>query len=147
MSFESAWKHTVESSLHFNTLRLRQNSHHFPEDIFMCIFLNENLSILNKTSLKFVPKVWLNNIPTLVQTMAWCGSGDKPLSEPMMGSLLTRICVTQPHCVNGAFPCGICPHDGTVSCLCHLGKNSWVQFLLCQAYLPIRHYVVTCSAQ
>ena len=45
------------------------------------------------------------NIPALVQIMAWRCSGDKPLSEPMMVSLLTRICVTRPQwvkpCPNG----------------------------------------------
>ena len=42
-------------------------------------------------SLKFVPKVSINNIPALVQIMAWRRSGDKLLSEPMMDSLLTHI--------------------------------------------------------
>ena len=32
--------------------------------------------------------------------MVWCRPGDKPLSEPMMVSLLTRICVTRPQTVN-----------------------------------------------
>ena len=32
--------------------------------------------------------------------MAWCRSGDKPLSEPMMVNLLTHICVTRPQWVN-----------------------------------------------
>ena len=44
--------------------------------------------ILIKISLKFVPKVPINNIPSLVQIMAWRRPGDKPLSEPMMVSLL-----------------------------------------------------------
>ena len=35
-------------------------------------------------SLKFVPKDPINNIPALVQIMAWHLAGDKPLSEPMM---------------------------------------------------------------
>ena len=35
-------------------------------------------------SLKFVPTGSINNAPALVQIMAWCRSGDKPLSEPMM---------------------------------------------------------------
>ena len=39
------------------------------------------------------------NIPTLVQVMAWCRPGDKPLSEPMMVSLSTHICVTRPQWV------------------------------------------------
>ena len=82
-----------------NTLRPRQNGRHFPDDIFICIFLNENAWILIKISLKFVPKGPVNKIPALVQIMAWCRSGDKPLSEPMMVSLLTHICVTQPQWV------------------------------------------------
>ena len=38
----------------------------------------------------------IDNNPALVQIMAWRRSGDKPLSEPMMVSLLTHICVTRP---------------------------------------------------
>ena len=47
----------------------------------------------------FVPKVPHNNIPALVQIMAWRRPGDKPLSEPMMVSLLTHICITRPQWV------------------------------------------------
>ena len=47
-----------------------------------------------------VPKVRINNIPALVQIMAWCRWGNKPLSEPMMVSLLTHICVPRPWWVN-----------------------------------------------
>ena len=32
--------------------------------------------------------------------MAWCRPGDKPLSEPMMVSLLRHLCVTRYHWVN-----------------------------------------------
>ena len=42
----------------------------------------------------------INNIPALVQIMAWYLRGDKPLSEPMMGSLLMHICVPLPQWVN-----------------------------------------------
>ena len=80
----------------FNTLRPRQNGRHFPDDIFKCIFLNENAWISITISLKFVPKGPINNIPALVQIMAWRRSGDKPLSELMIVSLLTHICVTRP---------------------------------------------------
>ena len=59
------------------------------------ILLNENIWISIAISLKFVPKGPINNIPALVQTMAWRRPGDKPLSEPMMISLLTHICVTR----------------------------------------------------
>ena len=79
-----------------NTLRPRQNGRHFPDDIFKCIFLNENVWISIKISLEFVPKDPINYIPALLQIMAWCRPGDKPSSEPMMVSLLTHICVTRP---------------------------------------------------
>ena len=81
---------------YLNTLRPRQNGHRFPDNIFKCIFLNENVWILIKISLKFVPKGPINDIPSLVQTMAWRRSGDRPLSEPMMVSLLRHICVALP---------------------------------------------------
>ena len=44
-----------------------------------------------KISLTFIPKGLINNIPALVQIMAWRRSGDKPLSEPMLARLLTHI--------------------------------------------------------
>ena len=82
-----------------NTLRPRQNGRHFPDDIFKCIFLNENWGNSIKISLKFVPKVPINNIPALIQIMAWRRSGNKPLSEPMMVNLVTHTCVTWPQWV------------------------------------------------
>ena len=82
-----------------NTLRPRQYGCHFPDDILKRICLNENVSISLKISQKFFPKVQFNNIPALVQIMAWRRPGDKPLSEPMMVSLLTHICVTRPQWV------------------------------------------------
>ena len=72
----------------------------FRRRYFQTHFLNENVRISIKISLKFVPKGPINNIPALVQIMAWRRSGDKPLSEPMMVSLLTHICVTRPQWVN-----------------------------------------------
>ena len=72
---------------------------HFADDIFKCIFLNENIWFPIKISLKFVPQGLINNIPALVQIMAWRRPGHKLLSEPMMVSLPTHICVTQPQWV------------------------------------------------
>ena len=83
-----------------NTLRPRQNGRCFADDTFKHIFLNENVRILIKISLKFVPKGPINNNPALVQITAWRRSGDKPLSEPMIFSLLIHICVTRPQWVN-----------------------------------------------
>ena len=84
----------------FNTLRPRQNNSHFTDNVYKCIFFSEKVWISFKISLKFVPKFPINNIPSLVQIMAWCRPGDKPLSEPMVLSLLTNIGITRPQRVN-----------------------------------------------
>ena len=84
------------ASMPFNSLRPRLNGRPFADDIFKWIFLNENEWISPRISLKFVPKGPINNNPALVQIMAWRRTGDKPLSEPMMVSLPTHICVTRP---------------------------------------------------
>ena len=65
---------------HVNILRPRQNGRNFPDDIFKCIFLNENIWISINISRKFVRKDPINNIPSLVKIMAWRRPGDKPLS-------------------------------------------------------------------
>ena len=90
------------------TLTTRQNGRHFAEDTFNRIFENENVRISINFSLKFV-RGQINNIPALVQIMAWRLPGDKPssepvdgakpLSEPVMVSLLAHICVTRPQWV------------------------------------------------
>ena len=100
--------HMIEICTYFNTLRPKQNGRHFADDIFKCIFLNENVRILIKISLKFVPKGPINNIPALVQIMAWRRPGDKPLSEPVMFSLLTHICITRSQWVNCSWLCYDC---------------------------------------
>ena len=82
-----------------NSLRSRRDRRHFADDIFKCVFLNENAWVSLRISLKFVPKVRINNIPSLVQIMAWRRPGDKPLSESMVVSLPTHICVTRPQWV------------------------------------------------
>ena len=82
-----------------NTLRPRQNGRHFADNIFKYISLNENVWIPNKISLKFVPRGPINNIPELVQIMAWRRPGDKPLSEAMLLSLPKYIYVTWPQWV------------------------------------------------
>ena len=84
---------------YFNTLRPRQNGRHFADNIFKCIFGNENVWISIRISLKFVPVGPINNIPALVQIMAWRLPGDKPLSEPMLVCLPRHICITQPQWV------------------------------------------------
>ena len=84
---------------HFNTLGLGQKWPPFSKDIFKCISLNENIWISIEISLKLVPRGPVNNIPALVQIMAWRRPGDKPLSEPMMFNLLIHTCITRPQWV------------------------------------------------
>ena len=119
--------------LKFNILRPRQNSGHFPDDIVKCTFLNGNVWISIKISLKFVPKGPISNIPAFVQIMAWCRPGNKPLSEPIMVSLLMHICVTCPQWVKSSkeFLKQI-PDTETLITLCikysssELFKNCWL---------------------
>ena len=94
------WDVIYHPCLPFNTLKPSQNGRHIPDDIFKCIFLNENIWISIKISLKYVYRVPIDNKPVLVQIMAWRRRGDKALSEPMMTSLPTHICVTRPQWVN-----------------------------------------------
>ena len=55
----------------FTTLRPRQNGRHFPDDIFNCILLTENVYISIKISLKFVRKGQIKKNPAMIQIMAW----------------------------------------------------------------------------
>ena len=88
----------------FNTLKPRQDGQHFANDIFKSNFLTKDMWIAIDISLNFLPKGQNNNIQALVQIMAWRRPGDKPLSEPVMVSLLTHICVTRPHWVKMGSP-------------------------------------------
>ena len=54
------------------------------DDIFKCIFLNENDRIQIQISLEFVHRSPIDNKPALIQVMAWRRACDKPLPEPMM---------------------------------------------------------------
>ena len=56
----------------------------FADSIFKHIFVNENVWISIKISLKFVPEGPFDNILALGQIMAWCRPGDNSLSEAMM---------------------------------------------------------------
>ena len=92
--------HLIWTKTSSNTLGPSQHRRRFADDIFKCIFFNENCCILIEISLKYVRKVPIDNNPSLVQTMAWRRLGDKPISEPMMVSLPTHICVTRPQWVD-----------------------------------------------
>ena len=94
--FAEIWTPRLHSSTiwicwFINSLRPRSSRRHFADDMFKCISLIENVSILIQISLKFVPKGSISNNPSLFQIMAWRRPGDKPLSEPMMVSSLTHL--------------------------------------------------------
>ena len=111
----------------FNTLKLRQNGRHLPDDIFKCIFLSENVWISINISLKFVPKGPINTIPALVQIMAWRCLGDKPLSESMLVNLLTHICVTRPQWIKEDLKdyCRFHCHDEKMSHEQNVDGHNW----------------------
>ena len=81
----------IEAETKWPTFHIRHFQMHFLEWKYI-----NSINI----SLKFVPGGQINNITALVQIMAWRRVGDKPLSEPMMVSLLMHICVTRPQLVN-----------------------------------------------
>ena len=62
----------------------RQNGHHFADDSFKRIFMNEKFCISIRISLKVVPIGLIENNSAFVQVMAWRRTGDKALSEPLM---------------------------------------------------------------
>ena len=68
---------------------------HFQMTFFYwkCISFNSNFT-------EFISNGPINNISSLVQIMACCQPGVKPLSEPIMDRLPTHVCVTQPQWVN-----------------------------------------------
>ena len=111
------WKLGISPRKGVNTLRPTQNGPH----IFKCIFLNENVSITIKISLKFFSHVQINHLPALAQIMAWRRSGDKPLSEQMMVRLPPHICVTRPKwfkwqaTTEGAMSWPVTNVDGSIS--------------------------------
>ena len=89
----SLWLEKRTCLNHFRCLRLHfgvnssppeENGRHFADVMFKRIFLNENIWISKKISLKYIPYGQINNMRALVQIMAWRLPGDKPLSETML---------------------------------------------------------------
>ena len=83
-SVELSQESLVYGGYFINPLMSRQNGQHFTDDILKCIFVNGNIQISNTIWLKFVPKGQIDNNTALVQLMAWRGTADKLLSEPML---------------------------------------------------------------
>ena len=66
------------------TLLPRQSGPYFHDDIFKCVFLNENVWISIENSPNFVAEGPINNITVLFQIMAWRLTGAKALFESLM---------------------------------------------------------------
>ena len=81
------------------TMRPRQNCRHFTDDILKFIVLLEDCLYI-QISLKIVSKGPIYKKPTLVQIMAWCWVGNKPLSDQWWPDLLMHKCITRPKWVN-----------------------------------------------
>ena len=102
-----------------------------------------------KISLKFVPTILVNNIPALIQIMAWQQPGDKPLSEPMMVNLLMHVCVTLPQWakLDSNF---LTPSMHVYACMRHAGQRRgpvlrranvvWIISMNICAFVPINHH-------
>ena len=68
----------------------------FPRRNLHMHFCECNCIYFSKDFTEVFRKGPFSNIPALVQIMTWRRPGDKPLSESMMVSLFTHICVTWP---------------------------------------------------
>ena len=101
-----SWRRRLSSTdilRHINTLRPRQCGRHFLDNILIWIFLNENVWIWCKISLRFIPKDPINNISALVQIMDWCPT--KQATSHYLEQWYLDISITWPQCVNlGCIP-------------------------------------------
>ena len=68
-----------------------QDSRRFANDMFKCIFLKENFSILIQFSLKLVPKGLIDNKSALVQVMVWHKVGCKSSPNSLMNLSVIRL--------------------------------------------------------
>ena len=121
----------------YNYIYVVQNTDLWPR-IFLCLthWGRDKMDATSQVSLKFVPKGPINNIPALVQIMAWRRPGDKPLSEAMMVNLPTHVCVSWPQWVNVT----IVIHNNVIEKVMQFESNFTVsfskgtnwQFFMCQ---------------
>ena len=82
---EQLWRNAwVSCDLYLTHLSLDKMAAILADDNFKCIFSIENDRIIIQISQKLVPMSLIGNKPALVQVMAWCWTGNKPLPEPML---------------------------------------------------------------
>ena len=76
----------------FNTMRPRQNGCHFPDDSFKWIFSYKKNDLRYNFYWSLFPRIQLTIFHHCFRYLAWHRTCAKPMSEPMMVSLLTHIC-------------------------------------------------------
>ena len=108
------------------------------DNIFKCIYLNENENILIQISLQLVPRSPIDNKPALVQVVAWPWTGNKPLPEPMMTQFTVHICGNRGDELNPA----LTPFPELKSTLCILQKK-WRCYK--EVWKEIQLYTIICS--
>ena len=91
----------VDISHFLNSSPPGQNGHHFADDLFKCILVNEKFCILIKISLEFLSKCPLDNKSALIMRMACHQTNDKPLPQQMVHQFTTdMICTTRGRWIN-----------------------------------------------
>ena len=53
----------LQCKINIQQMEAETNSRHFADDIFKCIFMNENVAIVINISVKLIPESPVNNIP------------------------------------------------------------------------------------
>ena len=120
------YEYRIYLKILLNTLRPRRNMRHFTDDIFKCIFLNENVWISIKTSLKFVPKGSFNIIPALVEITAWRIHASLGLNElRYMCSCVTISVLFCFHKRVFIVPVYSCNRYSTELLLCSIRTDNW----------------------
>ena len=103
VAVSEAYHWTVKLMM-YSVARLRQSSYsssielngrHLADDIFGCISVNEEICILIKISLKFVPKDPIDNNPALVQIMVWRRIATSHYLNQCWPDSLTHLCGTR----------------------------------------------------
>ena len=92
--------HDMTTRCHFNTLKPEQNGRLLAGEIFRRITLDENCSVIIRSSLKIVTE---GSNETLVQLMGWRRFGESQFSEPMLIKTPTPHGVTRALWVFGRF--------------------------------------------
>ena len=79
------------SKLIYQLLSLWKKGRHFADHLLSEIALMKNFVFWFKFHWSFFPKGLVDNKAPLVQVLAWCRTGDKPLPEPIHRRLYAAL--------------------------------------------------------